>query len=366
MGGGGGDGPKEEVGFGRQLCVFFVFAMGNIGLNYFNSWALHKADWPGLEKGGFKFPFFYTMFHMISSSLAAILLQCTCARPKDGSLPSFGQLWKYKFQLFPIAVFTVLNTAFNNWSLVLVALFINQVIKACAPAVTGLLEFVFLGKVYNWVIYLMVFGICAGSGVSQLSNLGGESKELILGLIVCTISLFAASAKGVLQKIITSGTKDLKPLEPTQAIVWDCGISFVIMFIVWIVSDERDESIAYLRGQTPNDKSGLLALGIISFGSFLAFMFNIANYYFIHYTSALTMTIGSNGVKVFLLVVSAITDGMTSIPSITGIAIVVCSICGYAYFSFTAKKPPPRAQTADSDMKQPLATATESTPLAAK
>jgi hypothetical protein len=364
MGGGGGDGPKEEVSFGRQLAVFSVFALGNIGLNYFNSWALHKADIPGIEKGGFKFPFFYTMFHMISSSLAALVLQCTCARPKDGTLPSFGQLWKYKFQLFPIAVCTVLNTAFNNWSLVLVALFINQVIKACAPAVTSLLEFVFLGKVYNCVIYVMVFGICAGSAVSQVSSLGEQSKELILGLAVCTISLFAASAKGVVQKIIMSGTKDLKPLEPTQAIVWDCGISFCIMFVVWIVSDERDESIAYIRGQTLNERSGLLALGIITFGSFLAFMFNIANYYFVHYTSALTMTIGGNGVKVFLLCLSMITDNKVTVPTVTGVAIVVTSICGYAYCSFTLKKPPAPAKTADSDLKQPLAT--ETTPLAAK
>jgi hypothetical protein len=362
--GGGGDGPKEEVTWDKQLLVFFVFATGNISLNYFNSWALHTTPQPGMGKGGFNFPFFYTMFHMAASSIAAVVLQYTCAPPKDGSRPSFAQFWKYKVQLIPIAVFTVLNTAFNNWSLVLVALFVNQVIKACAPAVTAILEYAFLGKVSLVAIYISVFFICLGAAVSQLGDTSGDSTTL--GIIVCLISLFAASAKGVIQKMIMQGTPDLKPLEPTQAIVWDGAIACCIMFVVWVLSDERDASIAYLSGVANNPNSGWLGLGIITFGSTLAFIFNIANYYFIHYTSALTMTIGSNGVKVFLLVVSAITDGMTSIPSITGIAIVVCSICGYAYFSFTAKKPPPRAQTADSDMKQPLATATESTPLAAK
>merc|ERR1712178_39859 len=115
---------------------------------------------------------------------------------------------------------------------------------------------------------------------------GGSSTTL--GVVVCLISLCAASAKGVVQKMIMSGSKDLKPLEPTQAMVWDCGISFCIMFFVWIFSDERQASLAYIKGETGNPQSGLLAAGIIAFGSFLAFGFNLANYYFIHYTSALT------------------------------------------------------------------------------
>jgi len=357
MGGAGGDGPKEPVSFTTQVLAFCAFAIGNVGLNYFNSWALHQTEGnapPGIGKGGFAFPFFYTMFHMLASAMAALILQCTCAPPKDGTLPSFGQLWAYKAQLFPIAIFTVLNTAFNNWSLVLVALFVNQVIKACQPATTSIFEFLVLGKVHPWMIYLAVTCLCAGSAISQMGSPGGSSSTM--GIVVCLISLCAASAKGVVQKMIMSGTKDLKPLEPTQAMVWDCGISFIIMFFVWVFSTERDASIAYLKGQTGNPNSGLLALGIISFGSFLAFGFNLANYYYIHYTSALTMTIGSNGVKIFLLIISLLTGGgAVTTETLIGISIVILSIVAYAYLGQALKKPP--AKTADEAPK-------ETTPLA--
>jgi hypothetical protein len=356
---GGGEGAANPVSIEKQLAAFAVFALGNVSLNLFNAWALHKTDGgpPGSGKGGFNFPFFYTMFHMAASSISAVILQMTCAQPKDGSRPSFEQFRKYAFQLVPIAVFTVLNTAFNNWSLVLVALFVNQVIKACAPAVTSVLEFVMLGKTYQCLVYVSVVFICAGSAISQLSSTDGSSSTM--GVIVCLVSLFAASAKGVLQKIITAGSGDLKPLEPTQALVWDGGVSFVIMFFVWILSDERDKSIAYLTGSTGNPKSGLLALGIISFGSMLAFIFNLANYYFIHYTSALTMTVGGNGVKIFMLILTALIDGETKPVTIIGVTIVALSIAAYGYLQYSSKKPP--AKTAD-EAKAPAAT--ESTPLA--
>ena len=56
----------------KQLAAFVVFAAGNIGLNYFNSWALHKATDTDPNHPGFEFPYFYTMWHMLASSLAAL------------------------------------------------------------------------------------------------------------------------------------------------------------------------------------------------------------------------------------------------------------------------------------------------------
>merc|ERR1719502_2551487 len=157
------------------------------------------------------------------------------------------------------------------------------------------------------------------------------------------------------------GTPDLKPLEPTQAIVWDGAIAACIMFVVWVLSDERDASLAYLRGLANNPNSGWLGLGIISFCSTLAFIFNIANYYFIHYTSALTMTVGGNGIKVFLICLTAATGGGITIQKVVGVIIVVCAICSYGYFSFNAKKKPPPAKVDDT---KPEPKADETTPLA--
>ena len=41
-----------------------------------SSVVLHTTPQPGMGKGGFNFPFFYTMFHMLVSAFAAYLLQC--------------------------------------------------------------------------------------------------------------------------------------------------------------------------------------------------------------------------------------------------------------------------------------------------
>jgi hypothetical protein len=370
---GGGGGGKEEVPLEKQVLAFGVFAIGNIGLNYFNSWALRGADTPGIGKGGFKFPFFYTMFHMAASSIAALLLQLTCARPKDGTLPSLRQLWTYKLLLLPMSMLTVLNNGLNNWSLTLVALFVNQVIKACGPAMAAVFEFLLLGKTYAVPIYLSVMCIVLGSAVSNISNFGqGDSSSL--GIVVCLISLSAASLKPVLQKIITSGGNSFlagpAPLEPAQAIVWDSGIAFLMFMVVWLLTDERQASIDYITSHTKNPNSGLLALGIITFGSCMAFSFNIANYYYIHYTSALTSTVGSNGIKIFLICITALTDGMTDPTTVLGIIIVVLAIISYAYLSFQEKHKKPAmtsdtkagAATAADEKAEPLAPS-ETTPL---
>jgi drug/metabolite transporter (DMT)-like permease len=350
-----------------MLIAFAVFAAGNIGLNYFNSWALSPHDihdTPGLGKGDFAFPFFYTMFHAASSSGAALLMQMTCTKPKDGRLPYFGQLWDWKFQLLPIACLTVIANGLNNYSLTLVPLFINQVIKACAPAGTSIFEFALLGKVNSCPIYVCVLAIVGGSilAVSASFGDGGDSKEaheLLLGTICCLISLLAASLRPVLQKVVQSGGSgdgSRTPLIPSQALFWDQGVGFWIYLVIWLsdISGERQASLDYLSGHTNNPNSGWLGVGIIICGSTMAFTFNIALYYFILYTSALSSSVGSNAVKIFLIIITAITDNMLKPTTIGGAVIVIAAIIAYAYFGFMGGKKPPPAAAPGDDKSAPL------------
>ena len=124
-----GEEPKPEAwDWKAQALAFAVFASGNIGLNYFNSWALKKTNPDGsLASPGFVFPVFYTMWHMLVGSIASLVLLCTFTPPKEGGMPSFGQLWQYADALIPIAICTTLNVALNNVSLTIVSLFVNQV-----------------------------------------------------------------------------------------------------------------------------------------------------------------------------------------------------------------------------------------------
>ena len=151
------------------------------------------------------------------------------------------------------------------------------------------------------------------------------------------------------------------PLTVPQAMFWDTGLAFFGMLTVWLCSEERTKSIEFLLGHTKNPNSGWLALGMICASSTLAFLFNFATYYFILYTSALSSTIGSNSVKIFIIVASMYTDGVFDIISVSGVGLVVVSIVAYAYFQHQFKQ----QQAAGADKSQPLAAkADEKTPLA--
>ena len=119
------------------------------------------------------------------------------------------------------------------------------------------------------------------------------------------------------------------------------------------MSEERQASIEYLGAHTLNPNSGWLGLAVIVVGSTLAFMFNVATYFFIMYTSALTSTIGSIGIKVGLIGVSAITDGLTAPLAWVGIAIVLISIVVYGYLTYMLKQKETAKEA--SDKAEPLA-----------
>jgi hypothetical protein len=79
---------------------------------------------------------------------------------------------------------------------------------------------------------------------------------------------------------LLAGDGSKPKLSPPQVLFWDTGIAFFI-FLGCFLALEKDDVAAYLSGNTANTNSGWLGLGIVAFGSFLAFMFNIANYYFL-------------------------------------------------------------------------------------
>jgi hypothetical protein len=72
----------------------------------------------------------------------------------------------------------------------------------------------------------------------------------------------------------------------------------------------------------------------------MAFAFNLSNFYFITLTTALTAAVGSSGVKVLLILVSAVQAGVTDPVSWCGIGTVIISLCVYTYLTLENRKPP--------------------------
>ena len=62
---------------------------------------------------------------------------------------------------------------------------------------------------------------------------------------------------------------------------------------------------------------------------------------YVQLTSALTAVIGSNGIKIFMLIFSAILAGVTDVVSWLGIAIVVIFVGVYGYLCFSGLQHPP-------------------------
>ena len=323
---GGGGGAKENVPLHRTIIAVTAFTSANIGLNIFNSWALHKGHWPDFE-----FPIFYTMWHMVVTALAALML-LAFVNPAPTGLPSFAQFKEYSTGIVSIALCTTMNTGLNNLSLTMVSLFINQVIKACAPLPTMLFSHLLANKTYTRNVILTVGAIVTGSILANThSMISGNSNgdNSLLGVLICASSLLANALKPVLQMKMMAG--DDKPkLAPTVILFYDASCSFFFMLTYWILSPEREASVRYLA----DPHTTFVGIGIVLVGAFMAFCFNLSVYYFVLYTSALTSAIGANGIKIFLITVSAIAAGVHDFLSWFGILTVVAAMGVYAYLNF--------------------------------
>ena len=126
--------PAELRLFAFKVLAIVGAAGCNIGLNFYNSWAMKESG------GGphFDFPFFYTMFHPLAGVLGSSLIHCF--KPPASGAPSFAQAWEYRTVIVPIAILSTLNIGLNNASLTLSASHAGHQIPqriACPPANSG-------------------------------------------------------------------------------------------------------------------------------------------------------------------------------------------------------------------------------------
>ena len=257
-----------------QIFTFGCFAVGNIGLNVFNQWALNRYQGPH-----FVFPVFYTMWHMVVSALVAYILLCCVVKPELG-MPSFRQFWEYKFALIPISYCTTISTWLNNASFTLVTLFLNQAIRAVGPLPTCFFSWLLAGRRYSWPIIACVGLICMGSVLSCFGQLKHRNPTRSdendpAGIVTCIISLVIASLKPVVAMIVMQGDKDHPKLDPVVVLFYDSGLAFVFMLIYWVCSNERQESIDYLTDPATTD----VGIFIIVVGASMAFVYNMSTYY---------------------------------------------------------------------------------------
>ena len=227
-----------------RLLVFKLLAIGgaagcNIGLNFYNAWAMRgSGDGPHFE-----FPFFYTMFHPMAGILGSSLIHFF--RPPASGTPSFAQAWEYRTVIVPIAILSTLNIGMNNASLTLstaattvrasavhgcslaatlnsgvlpplfaVSLFLNQVIKATGPFPTMLCSFFLTGKTYTKLCIGIVAILVSGT-ILALPMHSHHGSTSLLGVVFVLISTLAVALRPVLLIMAFEGSSSRPKLAPT-------------------------------------------------------------------------------------------------------------------------------------------------------
>jgi drug/metabolite transporter (DMT)-like permease len=125
----------------EMMLTFSAWLVLNLALNYYNKWVVSQTN--------FRFPFLLTTTNKVVGLFVAIMtMYCRQGLPKPQELLEHFMRPLVHAQ----GVATALNIGLNNWSLLMITLTLNQVIKACVPLPTAALSVIFEGKSFSWQI----------------------------------------------------------------------------------------------------------------------------------------------------------------------------------------------------------------------
>eukprot|EP00443_Scrippsiella_acuminata_P071121 CAMPEP_0115394502 /NCGR_PEP_ID=MMETSP0271-20121206/12299_1 /TAXON_ID=71861 /ORGANISM="Scrippsiella trochoidea, Strain CCMP3099" /LENGTH=417 /DNA_ID=CAMNT_0002818175 /DNA_START=70 /DNA_END=1323 /DNA_ORIENTATION=- len=220
-----------------------------------------------------------------------------------------------------------LNIGLNNFSLSLVAISINLIIRSCLPLSTAISQMLvgsLVGQqqksiaLMEWI--LMFVGVGCAALATYAKNMAGSSTEesagLVLGVICCVASLFSGAFNMVLAGILGSELK-LNPLDTTCYMALPAGI--VLLLPALVVShpmgkwpgfpDMTDwQVVAEVLARKP------VALLPVAFSGILAFFYNILQYTLVHKLSAAYAAFAGNFNKAATVALS-LALGLEALPA---------------------------------------------------
>mmetsp|Transcript_7354 Transcript_7354/g.16755 ORF Transcript_7354/g.16755 Transcript_7354/m.16755 type:complete len:427 (-) Transcript_7354:237-1517(-) len=219
-----------------------------------------------------------------------------------------------------------LNVGLNNFSMSLVALSINLIIRSCLPLSTAISQML-VGSIMGrgtrstpgseWA--LMMVGVGCAALATYAKNASGqnndESAGLVLGVICCVASICSGALNMVLAGVLGSEMK-LNPLDTTCYMALPAGLVLLIPSLVvphpmgkWpgFPSMTDWEVIAEVLVRNP------MALTPVLFSGVLAFVYNILQYTLVHKLSAAYAAFAGNFNKAATVALSLLL-GMESLP----------------------------------------------------
>lgn len=319
-----------------SLSVWLVL---NCSLNFYNKWLFAHTD--------FKFPVFFTMFHMIANLLGSSILIFGFGASKV-DLAKDGKHMRQKWAILLLACLFCTNIVTNNWSLMYVSLSVNQIVKSCLPIPTVIFSLLFEGKTYDPKQYIAIAVIVSGSIVAVVGNMGYDA----FGFALVTTSTVCVAAWTI------TSAKLLDPdsgLDSKNLLFYGSIPSLFLLLGLWSLTDEFYPTIAFLQ-ENPVESAIY-----ISIGGGMAFVYNIFHFLLIKYTSTVTSTVAGN-MKIILVILLSVMflEKPLSPTNWMGIGIFLIGVFSYAYMAFKAKMAAKNAQAPAADEE---AVATEATPL---
>lgn len=249
-----------------------------------------------------------------------------------------------------------LNIGLNNFSLSLVAISINLIIRSCLPVSTAIAQ-ILVGScverhrksITSAECCLMLLGVgCAFLATYAKSSGGGqggeESAGLVLGVIVAVASTWSGALNMVLAGVLGSEMK-LNPLDTTCYMALPAALVLLVPALClphpmgkWPGFPEMTDWEVLVEVVSRNPS----ALVPVVFSGFLAFVYNILQYTLVHKLSASYAAFAGNFNKAATVALSLIL-GMESLPSgwhgQLFVAAVVGNIAAFtAYSALKVKK----------------------------
>jgi drug/metabolite transporter (DMT)-like permease len=313
------------------ILVFSGWLLLNISLTYYNKYVLSMTH--------FHFPFLLTAVNkLVGFIVALVVLHCNSKLPSPAeAFKQHGGRWIVHVQ----GVSTALNIGLNNWSLMLISLTLNQVIKATQPLPTALLSFIVECKVYSWQLYASMTVLVGGCTLLVLGPSAGQ-HESIAGLLICIGSVAACASWTVLSAVLMQSGE--KPLDAVSLVVVSGPACLITLLIFFLAIDVPRMLSDGLSSSVPPAWLMLLYLG----GSAgLGSAYDIVHNQFIKLTSSMNMAVMGNTKLVLLVLLSMFTlEGSPSALRIAGVLIALGGIVWYAVYNVQERQAKEKAAKA--------------------
>ncbi|KAF1777253.1 Sugar phosphate transporter domain [Phytophthora cactorum] len=214
----------------------------------------------------------------------------------------------------------VSNIITGNWSLGLVSISFNQVMRALVPAVVVVLSMLILGKSYSLKRKLSLVPVAFGVYLACT----GDNSCTVLGFIITVVAIIFAGLKAVLSNKFLSG--DLK-LHPVDLILHQAPLSAFWCLITMFLTGEVDTIINNWE-VVPSASFWFILTGVISF------MLNVTSFMANKVTSPVTLCVCGNMKQVVVIVMSIlINHDVITVQKAIGIVVVSIGGATYAYIS---------------------------------